>query len=176
MENNLTSSDVEPARRDIAICRVFDASREGIWKVWTRPELIKLWWGPKGFTSPFCKIDLQVSGKYLYCMRSPAGKDYWATGVFEEIIPLERIVCTDSFANEEGEVVPATYYGLSPDFPLEMRLTVTFEEYGGKTQFTLKVSGIDNLKEKDREDMEQGWNESLDKFDETLQKSIVSLI
>ncbi len=51
-----------------------------------------------------------------------------------------------------------------------MKLTITFEEYGGKTQFTLKVSRIDNLKGKDREDIEQGWNESLDKLDETLQK------
>lgn len=176
MENNLTSSDVEPANRDVVICRAFDASREEVWKVWTIPELIKLWWGPKGFTSPFCKIDLQVSGKYLYCMRSPAGKDYWTTGVFEEIIPLERIVCTDSFANEESEVVSATYYGLSADFPLEMKLTIIFEEYGGKTQFTLKVSGVDNLKAEDREDMEQGWKESLDEFDETLDKSTVSLI
>lgn len=57
-----------------------------------------------------------------------------------------------------------------------MKLTIIFEEYGGKTQFTLKVSGVDNLKAEDREDMEQGWNESLDKFDETLDKSTVSLI
>ena len=49
------------------------------------------------------------------------------TGIYREIKKPERIVCTDSFADEKGNVVPATYYGMSPDFPAEMLMTVTFE-------------------------------------------------
>jgi uncharacterized protein YndB with AHSA1/START domain len=72
--------------------------------------------GPKGFTSPVAKIDLRVGGVYLNCMRSPEGKDFWSKGVFDEIVVPERLVMTDSFADEKGNTVPASYYGLSDDF------------------------------------------------------------
>jgi uncharacterized protein YndB with AHSA1/START domain len=67
-----------------------------VWKAWTDPERVKRWWGPKGFTAPVCKIDLRVGGKFLYCMRSPDGKDYWNTDVYRDIVERERIVSTDS--------------------------------------------------------------------------------
>ncbi len=153
-------------KREIVITRVFDAPRELVWKAWTDPERLKRWWGPKTFTAPFCTLDLRVGGTYLYCMRSPDGKDYWSTGVYREIVPLERIVCTDSFADEKGKVVPATHYGMSPDFPPEMLVTVTFEEHGGKTTLTLRHTGIPAGT--DRSLAEQGWSESLDKLDGVL--------
>jgi uncharacterized protein YndB with AHSA1/START domain len=110
-----------------------------------------------------------VGGKYLNCMRGPAGtdfdKDFWSTGVYREIVPLERIVCTDSFADEHGNVVPATHYGMS-DMPLEMLITVTFEEHEGKTKLTLHHVGIPAGA--DREGAHQGWSESFDKLAEYL--------
>lgn len=152
--------------QELVITRVFDAPPALVWKAWTEPEQVKRWWGSKVFTSPFCKIDLRVGGTYLYCMRSPDGKDYWSTGVYREIVPPERIVYTDSFADEKGSVVPATHYGLSPDFPLEMLLTVTFEEHDGKTELTLRHNGIPPGADSDN--TRQGWNESLDKLVENL--------
>jgi uncharacterized protein YndB with AHSA1/START domain len=124
------------------------------------------WWGPKNFTAPVCRNDLRIGGTYLYCMRSPEGKDYWSTGVYREIVPLERIMCTDSFADENGNVVPATHYGMTEDFPLEMLVTVTFKELQGKTEMTLKhvclPAGMIN-------DMTgAGWNESFDKLADSL--------
>jgi uncharacterized protein YndB with AHSA1/START domain len=94
-------------KSELIITRVFDAPRELVWKAWTEPERVKQWWGPRGFTSPFCKIDLRVGGSYLFSMRSPDGQDFWSTGVYREIIPQERIVATGSFADEKGNVVPA---------------------------------------------------------------------
>jgi uncharacterized protein YndB with AHSA1/START domain len=99
-------------------------------------------------------------------MRSPEGKDYWSTGVYREIVPLERIVCTDCFADEAGNVVPATYYGMSADFPLEMLVTVTFEDQGGKTKMTLKHSGLPAGDMS--EETGAGWNQSFDKLAASL--------
>ena len=154
------------SEQDLMITRTFDAPRELVWKAWTDPERVKRWWGPKGFTAPFCKIDLRVGGVSLYCMRSPDGKDYWSTGVYREIFKPERIVYTDSFADERGNVVPATHYGMSADFPLEMLVTVTFEEHEGRTKLTLTHAGIPSGA--DRDGARQGWNESLDKLAEHL--------
>lgn len=152
--------------RGIVISRVFDAPRELVWKTWTEPARVKRWWGPKGFAAPVCKSDLRVGGTYLYCMRSPLGRDYWSTGSFREIVPPERIVATDSFADAQGHIVPATYYGMSPAFPLEMLVTVTFEELDGKTKLTL-VHELLPAGE-NRSNTRDGWLQSLDKFDEAL--------
>ncbi len=168
MTENKAKSNVakNTKEQELVITRIFDAPRELVWKAWTDPERVKRWWGPKGFTAPVCKIDLRVGGKYLYCMRSPEGKDYWSTGVYREIVPLERIVSTDSFADEKGNVVPVSYYGMSGEWPLELLVTVTFEEHEGKTKLTLRHVGIpagENSKL-----AQQGWNESFDKLAESL--------
>ena len=152
--------------KELRIVLVFDASRERVWKAWTDPDRVKSWWGPRSFTAPFAKIDLRVGGKYLYCMRSPDGKDYWSTGVYREIVPLQRIVATDSFADDKGNVVPSTHYGMSTDLPLEFVVAVTFEEYQGKTRLTLTHKGFPSGR--DSEMASQGWNESFDKLAETL--------
>ncbi len=147
---------------EIVITRLFDAPRDLAWRAWTEPEFIMQWWGPKNYTSPSCKIDLRAGGTYLYCMRSPDGKDFWSTGVFREVRKPERIVCTDSFADEKGNAVPATYYGMSPDFPAEMLVTVTFEVQAGRTKFTLRHAGLPSGDINDS--TRAGWNESLDKY------------
>jgi uncharacterized protein YndB with AHSA1/START domain len=154
-------------KNDLVITRIFDAPRKLVWKAWTDPEHFKHWWGPKRFTCPACKMDLRVGGKYLWCMRSPEGKDYWSTGAFREIIPLERIVYTDSFADEKGTVVPASYYGLPGDnWELELLVTVTFEDLDGKTKMTLRHTGFpDGTMEKMAG---TGWNESFDKLAELI--------
>jgi uncharacterized protein YndB with AHSA1/START domain len=108
--------------QELFITRVFDAPRELVWKAWTDPELMKKWLGPKDFTAPVCKIDLRVGGRYLCSMRSPEGQDFWSTGTYREIVALERLIMTDSFTDAEGNVVPATHYGLSADFPLELQV------------------------------------------------------
>jgi uncharacterized protein YndB with AHSA1/START domain len=107
-----------------------------------------------------------VGGKYLFCMRSSDGKDIWSTGVYREIVPLERIVCTDCFADEHGNVVPATHYGMTDDIPLEMLVTITLEDQGGKTKMTLKHAGLPAGEHTKRAN--QGWNESFDKLAESL--------
>jgi uncharacterized protein YndB with AHSA1/START domain len=157
-------------KSEITITRYFNATRELVWKTWTEPEHIKRWWGPKGFTSHFCNIDLRVGGVLLFCMRSPEGRDYWSTGIFREIVKPSRIVCTDSFADERGNIVPASYYGMNADFPLEMLWTITLEEINGNIKFTLQHSGLPSGEMYDM--TKQGWNQSLDKFAETLKYSL----
>jgi uncharacterized protein YndB with AHSA1/START domain len=154
------------------ITRIFDAPIEDVWKAWVECDHLKNWWGPKGFTSPSCKNDFRVGGKYLYAMRGGedmgewSGKTTYSTGVYREIVPMKRIVSIDSFADEKGNVVPATHYGMIADFPLEMQVTVTFKESNGKTKLTLRHVSIPAGK--DMDNAKTGWSESLDKLHELL--------
>ena len=160
-----SSSAKVPISDELVITRIFDAPREAVWKAWTDPGRFMLWWGPQGFTSPACRIDLRVGGKYLYCMRSPEGRDYWGTGVYREIVPMKKIVCSDSFADSEGNVVAASHYGMQGEWPPELTVTVTFEEKDGKTIMTLLHEGIpQNMKD----DCEAGWSGSFDKLEGIL--------
>jgi len=162
----------------LVIERIFDAPRELVWKAWTDPEMAKKWWGPTAFTAPAAEIDLRVGGKILLAMQSPEfneGRPIWSTGVYREIVPFERLVMTDCFADEKGNVVPATHYGMTEDFPLEMLVTVTFEDVGGlpigqagKTKMTLRHEGLPGGEVRDGAGV--GWNESLDKLAESLKQ------
>ena len=151
---------------ELTITRIFDAPREIVWRAWTDPESLKKWWGPKDYTSPVCEIDLREGGKYFFSMRSPEGKDFYSTGTCREIVPPERIVCTDSFADEQGNVVPASHYGMDSDFPLELLVTVTLEEMDGKTKMTLRHIGMPAGEMSEL--TQAGWNESFDKLAESL--------
>jgi uncharacterized protein YndB with AHSA1/START domain len=92
-----------------------------------------------------------------------------STGVYREIVEPERIVFTDSFSDAEGNVVPASYYGMSGDWPFELLVTVTFEEHEvKKTKLTLQHFGIPAGENRDM--TEAGWNESFDKLAEYLEQ------
>ena len=166
MREHTHSSVVEAEKAELTITRIFDVPRNLVWKAWSEPERLMRWWGPKNFTAPVCRIDFRVGGVYLCCMRSSEGQDFWSTGVYREIIPNERIVCTDSFADEKGAVVPASHYGMASDFPLEMLVKVTFEDYEGKTKMTLHHIGIPAGQMSEL--TTAGWNESFDKLAESL--------
>lgn len=146
--------------------RTFEAPRSLVWKAWTDPKLIKQWWGPEHFTGSFAKNDLKVGGKFLYAMRAPDKKDYWSTGSYLEIQPERKIVVTDSFSNRKGEIVDPKTYGMPPDMPREMLVTVIFEEIApNQTKVSIKQAGMPASMMKDAT---SGWSTSLDKFAKIL--------
>lgn len=154
-------------KNEITITRLFNAPAKLVWRAWTEPQHFMHWWGPKDFTCPACTMDFRVGGKYLWCMRGPDGRDYWSAGVYREIVPLKRIVYTDAFADEKGNVVPASHYGLpGEDWPMEMTVTITLEESDGKTKMTLIHAGHPGGLMSEM--ATAGWNQSFDKLTESL--------
>jgi uncharacterized protein YndB with AHSA1/START domain len=111
-------------------------------------------------------LDLAVGGGYFACMRSPDGRDFYSTGVYREISRPERIVLSDSFADEDGNIVSADYYGMSEDWPVEAMIEVTLDELEGKTNMTIHHWPLPQGR--DREMCEDGWNESIDKLETYL--------
>ena len=140
----------QAGKQDMVITRVFDAPRERVFTAFTEPRLVKKWYGPEGFTAPVIEAELRTGGRYLYCMESPEGIDYWSAGVYREFTPPERIVAIDSFADPEGNIVPASYYGLGGDWPLESEVVISFEEEGGGTRITIRQAGVPGGADLDR--------------------------
>ena len=158
------------ALQELLITRVFEASREAVWKAWTEPEMVKKWWGPELFTAPVVKIDLRVGGTYLYCMRGPDGREHWSGGRYIEIVPPERLVCTEYSSNARGDVVDPNTLGLGPDFPKEHAVTITFERVGKKTKLTVcytpeSEAVLDVMREIH---MKEVWESALEKLAHNL--------
>lgn len=153
-------------KNELIITRRFDAPRKLVWEAWTNPEKVKQWWGPKGFSCPHVKIDLRKGGSYISCMRSQEGQDFWSTGTYKEIDAPSKLVSTDSFADPNGNIVPASYYGFEEDFPLTMEIVLQLDEINTKTRMTLKHIGIPEGKM--TEETKRGWNQSFDKLENYL--------
>jgi NADPH:quinone reductase-like Zn-dependent oxidoreductase/uncharacterized protein YndB with AHSA1/START domain len=156
----------QASEQTLVITRTFDAPRSLVFQAWTEPEHVRRWWGPKDFTTPVCRIDLRPGGVYFNCMRSPEGQDFYSQGVYREVVEPERIVCTDTFADENGNPVGPEHYGMSPEWPAEALITVIFTEHVGKTRLTLQHSPLPPGRERDL--CRQGWEESLDKLADYL--------
>jgi uncharacterized protein YndB with AHSA1/START domain len=154
MQNTGTLKVTTPSDREILMTRVFDAPRRLVFDAFTKPELIKRWLGPRGFTLPVCEVDLKVGGKYRYVSEAPDGSRLGWGGTFREIVPLERIVHTESF----------------DDYPGEALITAVWTESSGKTTMNMTML----LESKEIRDaiiatgMEHGAAESYDRLNEML--------
>lgn len=162
--------------KGIVIERIFDAPRELVWKAWTDPEMVKKWWGHEGFNAPSIKIDFRVGGKYVFAMHGPAGsewdKDMYSAGVYKEIVPMEKIVSTDYFSDENGNKVDPKTYGMNINSPREMDVVVGFEDAGdNKTKLSIEYPRPESEEQFQamlKSGMKEGWNSSLDKLAKVL--------
>ena len=109
-----------PGERELVLTRVFDAPKDLVFEAFTTPHLLRRWYGPPGWSFDRCEIDLRVGGCWRYVMRKPDGKTVGQYGVYQEIVPGERIVNTESWEDwNPGEIV----------------VTTRFTEQGGRTTF-----------------------------------------
>jgi uncharacterized protein YndB with AHSA1/START domain len=123
MKNTGTLKVTLPSEREIVLTRVFDAPRHMIYDAWTKPELLKRWFGPRGWSLEVCDIDLKVGGKWRFVLRGPDGREMGMRGVYRELVPPERDVHTESF----------------DDFPGESIVTGVLVEMDGKTTMTATI-------------------------------------
>jgi uncharacterized protein YndB with AHSA1/START domain len=168
MESAMSETRQARADEDFVISRVFDAPRDLMWEVFTDPEHMKQWWGPKGFSVVVSKIDLRVGGTYHYQLKAPDGSPMWGRFVYREIVPPERIVLVSSFSDEAGGV---TRHPMAPVWPLEMLSTFTFEALpDGRTRFTVRWAPHNataqerNAFDEGRGSMTQGWSGTMEQL------------
>lgn len=148
------SASVEAPAREITLTRTFDAPVQLVWAAWTDPRHLAQWWGPKSFTNPVCELDLRLGGAIRIHMRAPNGAVHPMTGVFEEIVPCERLVFTAVARDLDGNALA------------EALNIVTFEDVGGKTKVIVhaRAVGLSPVAPQMLAGMEIGWSGSLDKL------------
>ncbi|GAA3412591.1 SRPBCC domain-containing protein [Paenibacillus hodogayensis] len=152
-------------KKSLVITRVFDAPVELVWKAWTDPQLVVQWWGPAHYTSPLCQTDFREGGRYLFCMRAPeeqGGQDFYSTGVYRTIVPLQRLEFTQYLADKDGNIISPADVGMPPDFPHEVEFVIEFNAQGDRTE--LKITEHNWTPGQMAEYAVAGMNQSLDKL------------
>lgn len=113
----------EPGKQEIVMTRVFDAPRELVFEVYTDPNRIPEWWGPKVLTTIVDRMDVRPGGIWRFIQHDPDGNEYGFHGVYHAVEPPERFVYTFEFEGMPGHVL------------LE---TATLDEQDSKTTMTVQ--------------------------------------
>jgi len=149
-----TSIDVEERERELVITRILDAPRDVVFRAWTEPDRVARWWGPQGFVTTYCDMDIRPAGAFRVCMRSPEGAEHWKQGIYREIVVPEHLAFTFAWEDAEGKPGHQTL------------VTVTLADRGGRTELTLHQAVFETVAARD--DHRRGWTSTLQRFVEYL--------
>jgi len=154
MPSVMDTRDVVAAPEDLRLelTRVIKAPRARVFDAWTRPEMIRQWFGADGRTAAEVSTDATVGGAYSIAMESCEGKGASkATGRYTKVNPYDLLQFT-----WEGSWVPGE----------ESLVTIHLRDVDGGTEIKL-IHDRFNTKES-RDGHNQGWIGILDSLVTTL--------
>jgi len=140
-----------PSDRAIAQTRIFDAPRDRVFQVYTDPQRIPEWWGPKRHTTTVAQMDVRPGGVWRFVTRYADGREEDFHGEYREITPPERIVQTFELEGMPGHVAVET---------------LTLEDLNGQTRLTV-TSVFDTAADRDamlEPGAEEGARETWDRL------------
>ena len=112
----------------LELTRVIAAPRARVFDAWTRPETIRRWFGPEGFTTPLVTTEPKPGGAYAIHMEGPvpsAGevqRTSSVTGTYTKVNPYDLLQFTWSAAWSPEEVSLVTVHLRDVDGGTELRL------------------------------------------------------
>lgn len=168
-EDGTEETAKKAARQESVISRLLDSPRERVFNVWTAPDHLARWFGPKDATLVTARMDLRPGGAFHFCM-DVNGQVIWGRWVFREVTAPERIVFVNSFSDEKGGL---TRHPTNPSLPSELLATIEFAGEGDRTRITLRWVPFHATPEEIRAFREEfdiiaRSNELLDKLDTYL--------
>ena len=110
---------------DLVLIREVNAPRDLLYECWTTPEHLVHWFVPKPHKVTDCRLDVRVGGAFNTTF-DVDGTVTENTGVYLEVVPNEKLVFTDTYAE-----------GWKPNPEPFMTAILTFEDAGdGRTRYT----------------------------------------
>jgi uncharacterized protein YndB with AHSA1/START domain len=140
--------------RRVSIVREFDAPRALVWKMWTDPAHVGVWYAPEHFTTPVVRMDVRPGGAIHMVMRGPDGSDHPFDGRFIELDEPGRLVMRTWIRLPDGE----TWF--------EVEETIRLEEIGDRTRMHFEARVLEARADAvgPLSGMETGWSQSFDKL------------
>ncbi len=143
-----------PADREIRIERIFNASRDRVWRAMTDPKLVAQWWG-RGNKVVVERFEVERGGRWRFVEHAPEGV-HGFEGRYREVSPPQRIVQTFEWDGMPGHVIVET---------------MTLEDLGDGRTKLVTVSLFHTAEERDgmlHSDMATGAEQSYQALDALL--------
>lgn len=142
--------------RTLIFERALKAPRANIWRCWSEPDLLKLWFCPKPWRVSKARMELRPGGRFDTVMNGPAGEEVDNRGVFLDVVAGERLVFTDAFVS-----------AWEPSEKPFMTVTVTLADAPGGTRYLARVVHWSEEDRKAHEAMgfEEGWGAAADQLE-----------
>jgi uncharacterized protein YndB with AHSA1/START domain len=144
----------KPSDREIRIERVFNASRDRVWKAHTDPKLLAQWWG-RGNKLVVEKFELERGGHWRFVEHGPDGT-HGFEGRFREVREPDLLEQTFEWDGLPGHVIINK---------------TTFEDLGDNRTRLVTISSFYSIEERDgmlQSGMEGGLNQSYAALDRLL--------
>jgi uncharacterized protein YndB with AHSA1/START domain len=154
MKNTGTLQVTMPTDTEIVLTRVFEAPRQMVYDAFSKPELLKRWFGPHGWSLATCEVDHRVGGGFRFVLQGPNGQRMGMRGVYRELEPPNRSVHVESYDEYPGESIVTSV--LTEEME-RTTLTVTITYPSREVRDMVAMSG-----------MEHGAAESYDRLAELL--------
>ena len=152
--NQRRATVTTPSDREFRTERLFDATRDRVWRAMTERELVAQWWG-RGNKLVIEQMDLVRGGSWRFVEHSDDGA-HGFSGRYREVVPMERLVMTFEWDGMPGHVLIES---------------VTLEDAGDGRTRVVTTSLFHTTEERDgmmSAGMEGGLNESYWALDRVL--------
>jgi len=158
LKPNLFKTELPADEPLIIMTRTFDAPLDLLWTVWTQPEHVAYWWGPRE-DNRVVELDVRTGGKWRIVSSMGDGNEVVFFGTYLAVEPKTMI--RNTFVVEGMFEEDDRFYEEH-----------NFEERDGKV-FYRSVSRLDSFEARQGvidSGMEQGANASMAKVDELLRR------
>jgi uncharacterized protein YndB with AHSA1/START domain len=133
--------------------RVLPAASSLVFEVFTDPDELARWWGPKGFSTRSLEFDPRAGESYRIVMQPPEGDAFGLTGEFRVVDPPTRLAYTFRWEDPDPDDV-------------ETVVDLSFQDLGEATEVVLDQGPFKT--EARRALHRDGWADSFDKVDALL--------
>ncbi|UXX78678.1 SRPBCC domain-containing protein [Reichenbachiella carrageenanivorans] len=150
-------------KNKLTVIRTFDAAIDLVWRAWTEPELLDLWWAPKPWKSVTKSMDFKENGQRLYAMVGPEGEEHKCITTYKTISRHHHFTGEDAFADQE--------WGINEDFPVA-QFQNQFEDESDHTVVTIvsEYASEEHLQQVVEMGMKEGLSMAFDNLDEYIKQ------
>lgn len=143
----------------VLLVRTVAAPVEQVYEAWTKPDILQLWFAPRGSAVRSADVALHEGGAYRVEVIDSDWNHHVTDGRYEELVPNRSIVKTLA---HDG---PGYRSGVGA-----MRVDVKFRDIGaGNTELMLLHENL--IDEDHKTDMRREWAQRFDKLDALLARS-----
>jgi len=140
------------SKPSLVLKRRLKAPPEKVYKAWTHPDQMTLWWGnPHHSKKPIAKTDLRVGGRFHVQFWGQDDQHHSVSGVYREVVPNRKLVFSWAWQSTPER---------------ESQVTIDLNPVAEGTMLTLTHEQFYDQKACD--DHRVGWERALDNLEKAL--------